>query len=165
MSATRAFIYVVKCLKWDKRRDVTFEQTSLHSSFEKWIICELPAQWKICLHFFNSIKGFWFIKFFFGFDEILCPKGQQKFPIQQRWESSCEQFNEFFEILNFGCCKEGKSSTKCVQVSRLILLYLIFEKSSWKNQVRRTGFLVYIELDFYCLCSLQNSVLKLIFAD
>jgi hypothetical protein len=32
-----------------------------------------------------------------------------------------------------------------------IHLNLIFEKSSWKNQVRRTGFLVYFELDFYCL--------------
>jgi len=32
-------------------------------------------------------------------------------------------------------------------------LYLISEKSSWKNQVRRTGFLVYFELDFYCLCT------------
>ena len=27
-------------------------------------------------------------------------------------------------------------------------LYLIFEKSSWKNQVRQIGFLVYFELDF-----------------
>ena len=30
-------------------------------------------------------------------------------------------------------------------------LYLISEKSIWKNQVRRTGFLVYFELDFYNL--------------
>ena len=43
-------------------------------------------------------------------------------------------------------------------------LYLISEKSIWKNQVRQTGFLVYFELDFYCLCSLQKSILKLIFA-
>ena len=48
-------------------------------------------------------------------------------------------------------------------VYRPIHLYLIFEKSSWKNPVRRTGFLVYFELDFYCLCSLQKSILKLIF--
>ena len=41
-------------------------------------------------------------------------------------------------------------------------LYLIFEKSTWRNQVRQTGFLVYFELDFYCLCSLQKSILKLI---
>ena len=35
---------------------------------------------------------------------------------------------------------------------------------SWflKNQVRRTGFLVYFKLDFYCLCSLQKSISKLI---
>ena len=37
-------------------------------------------------------------------------------------------------------------------------LYLISEKSIWKNQVRRTGFLVYFELDFYCLCSLQKLI-------
>ena len=42
-------------------------------------------------------------------------------------------------------------------------LYLISEKSIWKNQVRRTGFLVYFKLDFYCLCSLQKSISKLIF--
>ena len=30
-------------------------------------------------------------------------------------------------------------------------LYLIFEKSICKNQVRRTGFLVYFDLKFYCL--------------
>ena len=45
-----------------------------------------------------------------------------------------------------------------------IHLYLIFEKSSWKNQVRRTGFLIYFELDCYFLCSLQKSISKLIFA-
>ena len=43
-------------------------------------------------------------------------------------------------------------------------LYLISEDSIWKNQVRQTGFLVYYELDFYCLCSLQKSISKLIFA-
>ena len=43
-------------------------------------------------------------------------------------------------------------------------LYLISEKSIWKNQVWRTGFLVDFELDFYCLCSLQKSISKLIFA-
>ena len=41
-----------------------------------------------------------------------------------------------------------------------IYLHLIFEISSLKNQVRRTGFFVYFELDFYCLCSLQKSSLK-----
>ena len=43
-------------------------------------------------------------------------------------------------------------------------LYLISEKSIWKNPLWRTGFLVYSELDFYCLCSLQKSISKLIFA-
>ena len=33
----------------------------------------------------------------------------------------------------------------------------------WKNQVRRTGFLVNFKLDFYCLYNLQKSVKKLIF--
>ena len=42
-------------------------------------------------------------------------------------------------------------------------LYLISEKSIWKNQVWRTGFLVYFELDSYCLCSLHKSISKLIF--
>ena len=37
------------------------------------------------------------------------------------------------------------------------------EQSSWKNQVRPSGFLVYFELDFYCLCSLKKSIWKLIF--
>ena len=35
-------------------------------------------------------------------------------------------------------------------------LYLISEKSIWKNQVRQTGFLVYFKLNFYCLCDLQR---------
>jgi hypothetical protein len=43
-------------------------------------------------------------------------------------------------------------------------LYLISEKSIWKNQIRWTGFLVYFKLDFYCICSLQKSISKLIFA-
>ena len=59
--------------------------------------------------------------------------------------------------------------------------YLLMNKYSWsqvnkvchalsictwflKNQVQRTEFLVYFEPDFYCLCSLQKSILKLIFA-
>ena len=40
--------------------------------------------------------------------------------------------------------------------TKMIFLYLICEKSIWKNQVRRTIF----ELDFYCLSSLQKSILK-----
>ena len=42
--------------------------------------------------------------------------------------------------------------------------YLIFEKSSWKNQVRQTGFLVYFKLDVYSFCSLQKLISELIFA-
>ena len=43
-------------------------------------------------------------------------------------------------------------------------LYLISEKSIWKNQVQWTGILVYFKLNFYCLCSLQKSISKLILA-
>ena len=39
-----------------------------------------------------------------------------------------------------------------------------FWKINCKNQVRRTGFLVYFKLNFYCLCSLQKSISKLVFA-
>ena len=46
-----------------------------------------------------------------------------------------------------------------------IHLYLIFEISSWKNPVWGTGFLVYFEMDFYCLCSLKKTISKLIFAN
>ena len=56
------------------------------------------------------------------------------------------------------------SPVHLVQDLPSVLLYLIFEKSSLKNQVQRTGFLVYFVLDFYCLCSLQKSISKLIFA-
>ena len=38
--------------------------------------------------------------------------------------------------------------------------YLIFEISIWINQVRPTRFLVYYQLDFYCLCSLHKSISK-----
>ena len=40
-----------------------------------------------------------------------------------------------------------------------------FEKPSLKNQVWRTEFLVYVELDFYCLCSLQKSISKFEFSN
>jgi hypothetical protein len=45
-----------------------------------------------------------------------------------------------------------------------IHLYFISEKASWKNLVWQTGFLVYFELDFYSLRSLQKSFSNLIFA-
>ena len=34
-------------------------------------------------------------------------------------------------------------------------LYLISEKSIWKNQVQRTGFLVYFKLDSYCTANVS----------
>ena len=37
-----------------------------------------------------------------------------------------------------------------------VLLHLILEKSSLKNQIWRIEYFVYFELDFYCLCSLQK---------
>ena len=64
----------------------------------------------------------------------------------------------FLTTLISAVCSGGVVSSK-----RLIHLFLTFEKSSRKNQVRRTGFLVYLELGFCCLCSLQKSTLKLIF--
>ena len=42
-------------------------------------------------------------------------------------------------------------------------LYLISEKINLENQVQQTGFLVYFELDFYCLCSLQKINLEIDF--
>ena len=41
-----------------------------------------------------------------------------------------------------------------------IHLHLIFEISTFKNQVRQTGSFVYLELDFYCLCNLQKFSLE-----
>ena len=42
----------------------------------------------------------------------------------------------------------------------ILHLYFNFEKSSWKNEVWQTGFLVYFELDFFCMCSLQKIISK-----
>ena len=50
-----------------------------------------------------------------------------------------------------------------IWTSPLVDLYLISEKSIWKNPVLQTGFLVYFELNFYCLCSLQESISKFVF--
>ena len=67
-------------------------------------------------------------------------------------------------VLNF-----PKNLQKIGQISSLaskppIDLYLISEKSIWKNQNRRTGFLVYFELDFYarvaCKSQFQNLFLQ-----
>ena len=42
-------------------------------------------------------------------------------------------------------------------------LHLVSKKSIWKNRVWRTEFLVYFEVDFYCMCSLQKSITKIDF--
>ena len=62
----------------------------------------------------------------------------------------------FFWISNFGFAEA---------ISPPVDLYLISEKSIWKNQVWRTGFLVYFELDFYCLCSLCRLKIQLVELD
>ena len=76
------------------------------------------------------------------------------------------QFSSLRLIFNENIChflkapsfpKKTKSEK---QFSAWLDLHLIFEKSSLQNQVGRTWFLVYIQLDFYCLCSLQNSSSK-----
>ena len=54
--------------------------------------------------------------------------------------------------------KNFLAETALMEDSPPVDLYFISEKSIWKNQVRRTGFLVYFKLDFYCLCSLQNQI-------
>ena len=43
----------------------------------------------------------------------------------------------------------------CMAVPPIVDLHLIK-----KNQVQQTGFLVYFDLDLYCLCSLQKSSSK-----
>ena len=48
----------------------------------------------------------------------------------------------------------------CPLFYRGVHLHSDFEISSLKNLVRRTGFFVYFELDFYCLRSLQKSSSK-----
>ena len=59
--------------------------------------------------------------------------------------------------------KNVSETVRLIETLHPIHLYLIFEKSNWKNQVRKTGVLIYFELDFYCLCSQQKSISKLIF--
>ena len=58
----------------------------------------------------------------------------------------------------------GVARVRSISTLTLCWSVLDFWKIIWKNQVRQTGFLVYFELDFYCLCSLQKSSSKLIFA-
>jgi len=47
-----------------------------------------------------------------------------------------------------------KHKTKISSALPPVDMYLISEKSIWKNQVRRYGFLVYFELDF-CRLKIQ----------
>ena len=66
---------------------------------------------------------------------------------------------DFFKILgwNFVCHKKLIIHMPYPSV-------LDFLKINWKNPIWQTGFLVYFELDFYRLRSLEKSILKLIFA-
>ena len=60
------------------------------------------------------------------------------------------------------------SKLKKCQLSIPLLICTWFLKNQFgktKLDGHRTGFFVYFELNFYCLCSLQKSILKLIFAD
>ena len=76
-----------------------------------------------------------------------------------KWHFSCQ----FFYVVNLKWqIKNYKRLSQSRYNRRFLHLYLISEKSSWKDQVWWTGFLVYFELDFYCLCSLQKSISKLI---
>jgi len=53
---------------------------------------------------------------------------------------------------------QGINKKSSTSPSPPVDLYLISEKSIWKHQVKQIEFLVYFELDFYCLCSLQKSI-------
>ena len=55
---------------------------------------------------------------------------------------------------------QGINKKSSTSPSPPVDLYLIYEKSIWKHQVKQNEFLVYFELDFYCLCSLQKSISK-----
>ena len=66
-------------------------------------------------------------------------------------------------LLNFLACIKVSDDLPKLTRDTPVDLYLISEKSIWKNQVRQTGFLVYFKPNFYCLCSLQKSISKLVF--
>ena len=82
----------------------------------------------------------------------------------------CKMVNRVSILLSFALSvsichiADCSASADCENCSfgHCLHLCLIFEKSSLKNQVWRTVFLVYFKLNFYCLCSLQKSILKLI---
>ena len=75
--------------------------------------------------------------------------------------STLDFSNPDFSTMNFST---RDYSTMNSSTTPPVDLYLISEKSIWKNPVQQTGPLVYFELDLYCLCSLQKSISKLIFA-
>jgi hypothetical protein len=60
--------------------------------------------------------------------------------------------NKAFSALR-AVSKNRKIGKKTIDIASCpIHLYLMFEKSSWKNPVRQTGFLIFFELHFHCLC-------------
>ena len=60
---------------------------------------------------------------------------------------------------------EGNNSQQIYSSTKYqVRFFFSFSLYSLKNQVQQTGFLVYFELDFSCLCSLQKSSSKLVFA-
>ena len=76
----------------------------------------------------------------------------------QTWGRGCQNSGKIADIV-YGCSLTKHQGKTVFEPPASLLpnvtvdLYLNFEKSSWKNQVPRTGFLVYSKLDFYYLCS------------
>ena len=86
--------------------------------------------------------------------EFLPPKNQHDLKI---WSSKIRIFPPNFKL------------NTCLSPYPSVLDFwkINLEKSNltnWIFSLFRTGFSVYFELDFYCLCSLQKSISKLIFA-
>ena len=86
---------------------------------------------------------------------LIFEKSSLKNPVGRTW---------FLIILNLKFAGSQAVKINFEIDQKLSLSNLIFQKSSRKNLVPRTGSLVHFELDFYCLCSLKKSILKLIFA-
>ena len=102
-----------------------------------WYIIITMAFWAIC-KIQQPIVPIWLQLFALSWSAFNKPSWKLHFlHIFEIPSSSCHMLQRFwgyFNTLETHCCP--------------IHLYLIFEKSSWKNQVWRTGFLVYFELDF-----------------
>ena len=79
-------------------------------------------------------------------------------------QSSLKGKNQMWSEREGGVCQKRK---KTVSPWPPVDLYLISEKSIWKNQVRQTGFLAYFKLDFYCLdfCRLKSQFVELDFSN